>query len=104
MVLGQKITVAACLRRRSEYRSNREINEYRETEFKEWVEQKFKEPKEVMVIGLRTLSQGYNKWGNDTGNVYYPLSHFSAVLVVVNLRSKPFFVLKISNNPANPSR
>jgi len=82
--LGQKITVNTYLYRSSEMRD--------QGQYKYWNE--FKSiPKEVMVIGLRTLSNGYNQYLADYGNVFYPDAHLSAVLVVENLRSKPFYIL-----------
>jgi len=90
--LGQKIEVAAKLRRRSEYRQDKNIREWRNTEFKEWVEQPFKKVKTVMVIGVRTLSNGWNEYLMDYGNAYTALTYFKALLVVENLTQKPFYV------------
>lgn len=91
--LGKKITVSQYLKRRSEYRNDDKINEYCRTEFKEWQERPFKEPKEVIVVGVRTLSNGYNIYDREAGNMYQPVTYFSALLVVKNLRSKPFYSL-----------
>lgn len=91
--LGKKITVSSHLRRRSEYRQDSKINGYANTEFKEWVESAFKTPKEVIIIGVRTLSNGYNVWEKELGNVYYHQTSVGALLVVEDLRSKPFYIL-----------
>ena len=91
--LGYKIEVSHFLKRVSEYRQDNKINEYRKTHFKEWHELDFKTPKKVIIIGVRTLSNGYAVWEEDVGNIYYQLTHFSALLVVENLRSKPFYIL-----------
>lgn len=90
--LGKRITVFRYLKRKSKYKIDKSINEYKATEFKEWQDVDFKNPKEVMIVGVRTLSQGYNQWDSDMGNMYTPQSYFSALLVVENLRSKPFYI------------
>lgn len=92
MELGQKITITSILKRRSEYRYDNKISDYKKTEFKTWMEEQLKAPIEVVVVGVRTLSNGYNIWESDIGNVFFAQSHFKALLVVKNLRSKPFFV------------
>jgi hypothetical protein len=90
--LGSPIEVSAYLKRRSEYRQDNKIRDYKQTEFKRWDECAFRTPKKVIVIGIRTLSNGYNLWDEDMGNVYYPQTYFKALLVVENLRSKPFYI------------
>lgn len=91
--LGKKITVLRYMKRMSKYRLDKTINEYKAVEFKEWWECHFKTPKEVIIVGVRTLSNGYNVWDSEAGNMYQPLTYFSALLVVEDLRSKPFCIL-----------
>lgn len=95
IALGQKIKIFHQLRRSSEYRQDNKINEYGKTEFKEWCESPLKSPIEVIVIGLRTLSNGYNVWEKEYGNVYHHQISVSALLVVETLRSKPFYIHNI---------
>jgi hypothetical protein len=47
---------------------------------------------EGLFIGFRTLYDGVNKWDSDSGNTFYPKSHFTAALVVPGPRRKPILV------------
>ena len=50
------------------------------------------EPCEVMVIGKRTLSDGYSWWMEES-MVYSPEKYFPAYLVVENMNENPFYVV-----------
>lgn len=60
-----------------------------------WEEVKFRNgaTKDVVIIGVRTLSNGWTEWDAETGNIYTPETYFKALLVVERLNSKPFFIL-----------
>lgn len=59
---------------------------------KEWQGNQFAQPAEGIIIGKRTLSNGYAQW-EEWGMDYGPAEHFTAWLVVTGLRSKPVHVL-----------
>lgn len=50
-----------------------------------------KAPVRALVIGVRTLSDGEVDYDED-GRQYHPTKHYKALLVVADLRRKPFFV------------
>lgn len=92
MELGQKITVHSQYKRFGQYRRDQTIDAYRDVEFKEWVEYPLAAPIEVIVVGVRTLSNGFNRYLSEYGNVFHPQTFFKALLVVKDLKTKPFFV------------
>jgi hypothetical protein len=47
---------------------------------------------DVILVGVRTLSDGIREWWGEDGWTYSPTRFFSALLVVSGLRSKPFLV------------
>lgn len=61
---------------------------------KEWVMDRFKHPKQGVVIGWRTLSDGETEHSSDEPIVYHPKSHFKALLVVIGEKQKPIYVLQ----------
>lgn len=80
MKFGQKIIVSHKLIRT------------REKDRKQWVERKIK-PKQVMVIGKRTLRNGFIDYTEEY-IAFSGTESFSAFLVVENMREKPFYVLR----------
>lgn len=46
-----------------------------------------------IVIGVRTLADGYNTYDYDSGTEFHATGFFQAALVVFDLRRKPVFVL-----------
>lgn len=69
----------------TQYLGKRRIN-------KEWQANAFAPEREGIIIGKRTLSNGYTRW-EDYGTEYAPAEHFTAYLIVTDLHSKPVHVL-----------
>lgn len=59
---------------------------------REWQGNEFAQPAEGIIIGKRTLSNGYSQW-EEWGMDYGPAEHFTAWLVVKDLKSKPVHVM-----------
>jgi hypothetical protein len=59
---------------------------------KEWTPNDFIPPTEGIIVGKRTLSNGYSQW-EEYGYEYSPATHFTAWMVVTDLRSAPVHVL-----------
>jgi hypothetical protein len=71
-----------------------------ETNFKRWWEPYTFGPSKALVVGRRTLADGYvdrstesDGWTSYTVKTWIPELHFTAYLVVTDLRCKPFYVL-----------
>lgn len=47
---------------------------------------------DVIVIGMRTLSNGNVEYDSEAGPLYTPTEWFTALLVVQSLHRKPFYV------------
>jgi len=59
-----------------------------------WVENVFSEaPTDGVIVGRKTLSDGYTVHDRDDGNQYYPMRHFMAWEVAYSLHRKPVLVL-----------
>ncbi|KKM99868.1 hypothetical protein LCGC14_1143460 [marine sediment metagenome] len=82
MKLGQKVLINHYLRRI-----------WKESGAKCW-ETILIETKEVLLIGIRTLSDGIMQWEGDYYS-YSPTNFFKGYLVVNDLKRKPFFVKEI---------
>jgi len=63
-----------------------------ERSIKEWVTKELPKETEVMVVGIRTLSNGTTNWEDEIGNIFTPKEYFRALLVVENMKRKPFYV------------
>lgn len=60
-------------------------------ERKEWRSKAFREPRECVVVGVRTVSNGELRRDCDEGySLYNPTKHFQALLLVDGIRNKPF--------------
>jgi hypothetical protein len=87
--LGQEIIINSKLVRVSFYkRSLSSFNRRR----KEWVTLELKEPQKVIVVGVRTLFDGWVDWDEDCGNSFEQDNHIKALLVTSKLSQKPFYV------------
>ena len=84
--LGQIIETDKHLERRTIYTS-----EPFKPDGKQWIETKIKTPKKVMIIGVRTLTNGKRDWTKE-GIFYWPTEYIKALLVVENLNRKPFYI------------
>lgn len=91
MELGQKIKINSCLERKQLYSDRNSIG-FRDW-LREWVEVPLKEEREVIVVDRRSLSNGRVDRDSEAGNLYTPKTYLSALLVVGNLREKPFYIL-----------
>lgn len=86
----QKIEVKGILRRRS--RSKKYEMYPRMRIYKEWVYEPLRTPIEGIVIGKRTLANGNTYYEEDCGNIFTPEVYTKALLVVTDMKTKPFYV------------
>jgi hypothetical protein len=89
-LFGQKIKITSVLKRRVKYTANDQYG-FRKR-LKEWEAVPIKSEREVIVIGIRSLSNGATDWDGEAGYMYSPLHYFKALLVVGNKREKPFYI------------
>lgn len=89
MELGQKVKIKSKLHRFSKYREGPKTKRV-------WIPMYFPDgPVEGLVIGKRTLSNGFREYmGFEEGVSYDPTDHFEAYLVATDIRKKPFYTLK----------
>jgi len=87
--LGQMLTVSKELKR-VRRRSIGDIRSYSKFVNRKWEEKHIK-PIECMVIGIRTLTNGYSEW-NGEQRMYEQLEWIKSLVVVKSLSSKPFNV------------
>jgi hypothetical protein len=59
---------------------------------KAWVPNQFAKEQEGIIVGKRTLANGYCSW-EEWGTVHEPAEHFTAYMIVTDLRSAPVHVL-----------
>jgi hypothetical protein len=86
--LGQIIETDKYLKRVRTFRS---IEKYPWGEsLRNW-ETKMTVQKKVMIIGKRTLWNGYI-YRKENCNIFVPLEQLTALLVVENLKSNPFYI------------
>lgn len=83
MKLGEAVTCHAVLERHTIERGRRDE--------KRW-EPKAIEPRDGVLIGWRTLSNGTRAWHEEEGYCYTATEHFGAALVVFSLRENPVYV------------
>lgn len=76
---GDKITIDTKLRR------------IRDKHQKKWIDVKI-DPIEVIVIGIRNLSDGDNDYNQGEGVTYTPRTIFKGLLVVNNMFRNPFYI------------
>lgn len=60
---------------------------------KQWDINRFKHPRPGVIIGFRTLSNGESEYSNNDPVVYHPKRYFKALLVVLDEKHKPVYVL-----------
>lgn len=60
--------------------------------FKQWDIEHLKSPKEGLVIGYRTLSNGYTDFEDGVGTIFEQTESFKAMLVVFSMFKKPILV------------
>lgn len=60
---------------------------------KEWQRNQWAGEKAGMVIGKRTISDGYAEYDNEYGTSYSRAVNYVAYLVVADMKSKPVLVL-----------
>lgn len=84
MEFGQKITINHKLKRIVKYNGA-------QNDDKIWVKEAIEET-EAIVIGIRTLSEGYRAYEEDMGFLYYPQKYIKALLVATDIRRNPFYV------------
>jgi hypothetical protein len=88
--LGQQITIASVLKRMTKYSTPDEYG--RSKRLKVWENIPLEKPNTAIVVGVRTLSNGYTDWDREIGNIYNPAKYFKALLVVSTLSSAPYYV------------
>lgn len=90
--IGQKLNVKSSLKRVL-IRGN-----YHTQSRKEWVEVKLFKEIEVIVVGIRTISDGKIWYMGDEGTCYTPDVFRKALLVTKNINSKPFYISFINEH------
>jgi hypothetical protein len=88
--LGQEIIINSQLKRVSEYRRD-SLGSFNR-KYRLWKEVKLKEPQIVIVVGIRTLFNGYVDYDPEVGSMFSQDSHIKAILVTGRLSQKPFYV------------
>ena len=78
--IGQKILIKSCLKRLRIYRK------------REWLDFYFDKPKEVFIVGIRTLSDGEVDGSDEDGYFFVANNRFKALLVTESIYRKPFLV------------
>jgi hypothetical protein len=88
--LGQEIIINSRLQRVSEYRRV-ETGSFNRR-YKLWKQVRLKECQTVIVVGVRTLFDGYVDYDPEVGSMFSQENHFKAILVTSKLSQKPFYV------------
>ena len=92
MKFGDKITVTSVLRRSTEHRLKKHYNGVeRSQRYKIWKEVPITK-RSGLLIGFRTLSNGFTFWEHDVGYIFEKDKNFKAALVVFSERENPRFV------------
>lgn len=87
MKLGEEIEVKSILVRIRTY------NDSEPYKYVEWSEYPLEQPKTGIIIGKRTLSNGFTSTEPGEGTLYTPTDYINVALVVFNLRENPVKVL-----------
>ena len=87
MELGQEIEVKSILRR---VKSRRDSDPWT---YLDWIEGPLEQPRTGIVIGKRTLSNGFTSVEPGEGILYTPTDYINVLLVVFNLKENPVKVL-----------
>lgn len=94
--LGQRVRYAATLRRAVEY-APLQFGQWTNRRRKVWKRGDWRgepDPGEGIVVGLRTLADGFSDWeSEEVGYVFTPTDRHSAVLIAYDLRRKPVLAL-----------
>lgn len=99
MNFGDKIEVTHILRR-SESSGRNPKGEYpHNVYFKTWKPVPFNYGAGI-VIGKRTLFNGYNIYDHEAGNIFHPQETIQAYLVALDMKRNPVYV-KIEENVEN---
>ena len=91
MQFGDKIQVTHILRRDQSYGPHPKATYPRSVYFKTWRPIPQSQGTGI-VIGKRTLFNGYNVYEPDCGNIFHPLEHFDAYLVALDMKRNPVYV------------
>lgn len=91
MQFGEKIQITHILKRKKEWKKHPKWEFPNVIEHKSWESLSYSQG-EGIVIGKRTLSNGYNEYHPETGNIFHPQEHFQAYLVAVDMRKNPVYV------------
>ena len=86
--LGQKIIINSYYKRVIEYRKHHEY----ERRFKIWKEIKLEKDEIVIVVGIRSLMNGWISYEDDYGNVFTGTEKVKALLVTGRLSEKPYYI------------
>jgi hypothetical protein len=92
MKFGDRVRVKSVLRRSTEYRKRKNYSgREREQRYKLWKETPISE-RSGILIGFRTLINGFTFWENDVGYIFDGNERFKAALVVFSEKENPVFV------------
>jgi hypothetical protein len=89
--LGQEITINSKLKRVTEFKKTGTYNFTKK--YRKWELFELKKPIKVIVIGTRTLFDGWVEYDYEVGGIFQKATHFKALLVVSKLSEKPFYIL-----------
>lgn len=88
--LGQELIIESKLKRVTEFKRTATFNFTKK--YRKWEELKLKEPQKVIVVGVRTLFNGFVEYDTEVGSMFCQETHLKALLVVSKLSEKPFYV------------
>ena len=99
MKFGDTVTVKGTLYRTCERRQRKQYSGLeRPQPYKLWKEREIK-PRQAILIGFRTLQNGFKYWEPEVGWIFAGDEQVKAVLVVFNERERPVFALPSSVQP-----
>lgn len=93
--LGDRVRAKNTLHRVAGQRLMKHWRRAESTEYaKVWEPRPIPQSVEGVIVGKRTLNQGFNEWGGyDEPTIFIITGHLEVVLVAYNLRRKPVPVL-----------
>jgi hypothetical protein len=93
MKFGDKVKVTSILSRTCEYRQRKMYSGREKPQpYKFWKETKIK-PRDAILIGFRTLRNGFKYWESECGWIFESEESFKAALVVFNEKEIPRLTL-----------
>lgn len=91
MQFGDKIQITHILKRKREYKKHPKWEYPTNIEHKTWISISHSQS-EGIVIGKRTLFNGYCIYDKEAGNIFHPEETIQAYLVALDMKRKPVYV------------